>query len=267
MDDLFGEADAAPVADPIRTWFGAHHERIKAAPDHFAVLGIRWDEPPETMRRAYFSIARDLHPDKFNDAPDDIQKIATELFDKARSAWEVLGDDTKREAYIARVIRGEKTEDEKATERVQAILEGEGYFKRGITELNSGRISPANDCFVKACELVPEETEFAAYLGYTRFRMHQGKNEAEANAGVETIRAALKEKENLDNVWVLLGMIQRLKGDDAAARRSFIKALQIKPANPDAAREMKRLEQTRQQAAEEPKAGGGGFFSRLFGKK
>lgn len=269
MDDLFGDEEEAAhtVEDPIRKWFGSHHDRIRSASDHFAVLGIRWDESPESMRKAYFALARDLHPDKFTDAPQDIQSMATELFDKARSAWEVLGDDAKREAYIAKVIRGEKTEDEKATEKVQAILEGEGYFKRGVNELNSGRIAAANDFFLKACDLVPEELEFQAYLGYTRFRIHQGKDENIASAGVETIRAALKQKENLDNVWVLLGMVQRVKGDDAAARRSFIKALQLKPSNPDAMREMKRLEQTRQQAAEEPKKAEGGFFSRLFGRK
>jgi hypothetical protein len=42
-----------------------------------------------------------------------------------------------------------------------------------------------------------------------------------------------------------------------------VKALKIKPANPDAAREMRRLERD----GEEAKSSGGGFLGRLFGKK
>lgn len=265
MDDLFAESSAPE--DPIKKWFGSHHERIRAAADHFAVLGVRWDEAPENMRKAYFSLARDLHPDRFGDAPDAIQQQATELFDRARAAWEVLGDDQRREQYIGRVIRGEKTEEEKAAEQVQKIMDAEGMFKRALSELNSGRIAQAHELFAKAHELVPQENEFGAYLGYTRFRVAHGKDEAAASAGYDQLREALKVNEQLDNVWVLLGMMQRIKGDDTAARRSFIKALQLKPANPDAMREMKRLEQTRSTTAEEQKTSAGGFFSRLFGRK
>jgi tetratricopeptide (TPR) repeat protein len=263
LSNLFDEDIAAPPAPP-KKWFGAHQERIRAAADHFGILGVRWDDSPDSMRKTYFALARDLHPDRFVDAPDEVQSQATELFDKARAAWEILGDDTKREAYIAKVIRGEKTEDEKATEKVAAILEGEGLFKRGVTELNSGRIAQANELFTKAMELVPEELEFKAYLGYTRYRMFAGKDDLAASSGLESMRDVLKERDNLDNVWVLMGLIHRLRGDDPAARRAFIKALQIKPSNPDAVREMKRLEQSRAEGKEEAKPG---FFARLFGKK
>ncbi|HND30694.1 MAG TPA: hypothetical protein PLA94_11875, partial [Myxococcota bacterium] len=127
-----------------------------------------------------------------------------------------------------------------------------------------GRIAQANELFAKAAELVPEELEFKAYLGYTRFRMHVGKDDMAASSGLESMRDVLKERDNLDNVWVLMGLVHRLRGDDPAARRAFIKALQIKPSNPDAVREMKRLEQSRAENKEEAKPG---FFARLFGKK
>ena len=270
-DDLFSGVEAVRAEprreDPIRKWFGDHHPRIHAAADHFQTLGVHHEEAPEAMRRAYFALARDLHPDRFSDAPSEIQAEANDLFDRVRAAWEVLGDDAKRAAYIAKVIRGEKTEEEKAAETVAKIFEGETLFKKAVNELNSGRVAQAHELLTRAVELVPEELEFKAYLGYTTFRIHWGKNEEQALAGLESLRAALKEREQMDNAWVLLGLIQRQRGDDTAARRAFIKALQIKPSNPDAVREMKRLEQTKAAAQEEAKAATGGFFSRLFGRK
>ena len=38
------------------------------------------------------------HPDRFADAPEDLQDL-TGAFDKVRAAWEVLGDDEKRAAH------------------------------------------------------------------------------------------------------------------------------------------------------------------------
>lgn len=272
-DDLFGGI-ASPDAprperreDPIKRWFGEHHPRIHAAADHFQTLGVHWEDPPDAMRRAYFALARDLHPDRFADAPEDIQREANDLFDRVRAAWEVLSDDQRRAAYIAKVIRGEKSEEEKAAETVAKILEGEALFKKAVNELNSGRVAQAHELLTRSVESVPEEQEFKAYLGYTTFRVHWGKDEERALAGLESLRAALKEREQMDGAWVLLGLIQRQRGDDTAARRAFIKALQIKPSNPDAVREMKRLEQTKAAAQEEAKAASGGFFSRLFGRK
>jgi hypothetical protein len=53
-------------------------------------------------------------------------------------------------------------------------------------------------------------------------------------------------------------------GNEAAARRAFVAALRLKPSNPDAAREMRRLGRERDAAAE---AAPTGFLSRLFAKK
>jgi curved DNA-binding protein CbpA len=274
-DDLFGNqvdlglTPVRPVEDPIKKWFGGHHARIQSAENHFQLLGVAWDDSPDAMRKAYFALARDLHPDRFTDAPLAIQQTANELFDKIRAAWEVLGDDTARERYIGRVIRGEKSEEEQATERVQQILEGEGNFKRGVMELGAGRIAQAHDLFSSACTLVPEEPEFRAYKAYTSFRIQYGKDDEAAMTALEQIRDCLKEKESLDNVWVLLGMAQRVRGEDASARRAFIKALQLKPSNPDAVREMKRLEGVKgnEKPAEKAPDKAPGFFARLFGRK
>ena len=41
LDDLFGEEEESShvVEDPIRKWFGSHHDRIRTAADHFAKIG------------------------------------------------------------------------------------------------------------------------------------------------------------------------------------------------------------------------------------
>jgi curved DNA-binding protein CbpA len=257
---------AAPVGvDPVVARFGPKAARIRAAPDHFSALGVSHEDPPDVMRRAYFQLARELHPDQLGDAPADVQAAAAELFDRVRSAWEILGDDEKREAYIARTIRGEMSEDERTMERVRAILDAENDFKRGVADLNAGRLPAAHELFSRAHVAIPEEAEFAAYHGYTTFKLAHGRDEAAAVRGFEQLRAALKTNDKMDGAWVLLGMASRARGNDSAARSAFVTALKLKPSNPDAVREMRRLE--RDKESPPPAAGAGGLFSRLFGKK
>jgi hypothetical protein len=258
--DPLRAAVAAP--DPLRAAFGPLL-RILQAPDHFAVLGTTWQDTTETHRRAYFTLAQALHPDRFTLQPMDMRDVASELFDRVRAAWEVLSDDEKREAYIGKVIRGERSEDEQAMDRVRSILDAEADFKRGVAELTAGRLPAAHELFQRVATAVPEEAEFCAYAGFTTFRLQHGRDAAAAAAGAAKVQAAVQANEKLDNVWVLHGTVLRTLGDEGGARYAFIAALKQRPSNPDAARELKRLD--REAAATE--SASGGFFSRFFGKK
>ncbi len=253
---------AAPRVDPAVARFGPDVPRIRSAADHFGVLGTTWPDSVDVHRRAYIALAQRLHPDRLTGEPPEIRALAEVLFERVRDAWEVLGDDAKREVYIARTIRGEKSEEEKTMDRMRSILEAESDFKRGVAELNAGRVPVAHDLFTRASAAVPDEVEFGAYAAYTTFRLAHGRDEPAAAEAARRLQAAVLEKDQLDGPWVLLGMLQRARGDDAGARRAFIAALKLKPSNPDAIRELRRLEREKEAAAP-----AGSFFSRLFGKK
>lgn len=254
---------STPNANPLTAKLEQVQQRIADAEDFFGVLGVTWRDEPETLRRAYFTLARDLHPDRFTDQSETNQQSAAELFDKVRAAWETLGDQGKRAAYIARVIHGEKTEEERAMEKVRAILDAESDFKRALSDFYAGRLTQAHELFVRCAQSVPEEAEFVAYAGYTTWRINTGRDEVKAQEGANELMAAVQSSERLDAGWVLVGLMQRAQGNDVAARQSFVTALKLKPSNPDALREMKRLEAKKGTAPSDE----GGFFSRFFGKK
>jgi hypothetical protein len=256
-------ADAPTAPDPFETRFGPTLGRIRGATDHFAVLGTTWQDTPAVHRRAYIALAQRLHPDRFSGESAEMNTVAAELFDRVHSAWEILGDDDRREAYIARVVRGEKSEEERAMDKVRSILDAEADFKRGVAELTAGRLPIAHEYIHRAATAVPEEVEFSAYAGYTTFRLNQGRDEAAATAGAKRLQAALQANDKLDGAWVLLGTVHRLQGNEAAARQAFVAALKLRPSNPDAVREMRRLGREKDTTAPP----GGSFLSRLFGKK
>jgi molecular chaperone DnaJ len=63
------------------------------ARDHYAILGVRKDAPPEDIKRAYRRLARQLHPDVNPDAQ------TQERFKEITAAYEVLSDPSKRQLY------------------------------------------------------------------------------------------------------------------------------------------------------------------------
>lgn len=255
-------AQAARPQPAAEDKLGREVARISAAPDHFATLGVSHGSDPDAMRRAYFTLARMLHPDQLHDQTENVH--ATDAFDKVRAAWEVLGDDAAREAYIARVIRGEKSEDELAMERVGAILEAENDFRRGLQALNAGRMPEAHAAFQRVVAVIPDSPEFNAHAAWTSFKLAQNPDAQEA--AYIALKEAVAANDKLDSSWVLVGMALRARGHDAGAKAALIQALKLKPANPDALRELKRIEREPSPA----KTGEGaavGFFGRLFGKK
>lgn len=257
-----------PRVDPMEVRLRELHARVTAASNHFEVLGVPWDAEPEAFRKAHLELAQHLHPDRYADAAQEVQDLATTAFDRIRAAWEVLGAVEARAAYVDRIIHGKKTDEELAMEQVQAYWAGEAEFKRGLAAFNAGRIVQAHENFRAAVEAVPDELEFRAYYGFSTFMLNHKTDPQQAESGMEMLKEVLernKEQERkLDTAWVLLGRIYRERGEDRAAKRCFVQALRINPANPDAQREMRRLGSSDDKGKANEKKG---LFSRLFGKK
>ncbi len=258
--------DSAPDAMKDMAVQGLHvlKERLEAAENDFEVLGVPWDASDDEYRKAWFELARDLHPDRWVDYSDEIRDVAGDVFARAGQAWENLGDPSKRQKTIDKVIHGKLTEEEEAMEQVQAILAAEREFEVAKRDLLQGRIGKAHAVFQRCVEVSPDFHEFRAYLGYTLFKTHLGNDEMKAEQGREMIRNAAEKAKKFPDGWVLLGLTFKDEGDPDRARRAFIKALQENPTDQFATRELKRLE--REKKAQQ-KAESGGFFKGLFGGK
>ncbi|MBK9366762.1 MAG: DnaJ domain-containing protein [Deltaproteobacteria bacterium] len=257
-------AEADPELDRLR----AEQRRVNGAANHFERLGVAWDADPAEQRKAYMRLAQHLHPDRWTLKPPEQAEIANAVFAKVSEAWEIIGDEAARAEYTDRVIHGKKTEDELAMEKVQEIMSAENDFKLGLGELNNGRILQAHEAFKAARDRLPEEMEFAAFYGYTLFKLNYGKDDMLANEGEQLIRVSIENGTKLSNGWALVGMLNHDKGELEVAKRALLTSLKLQPTNPIAQRELKRLQRRLEKDKESaPAAGIGGFFSKLFGKK
>jgi len=236
--------------------------KMETAPDFFHVIGVDWDAPVQDYRSAYFALARVYHPDSAVDLPEEQAELVHSIFTHISEAWETLGDEEAKSAYIKKVIHGELDENELATEKVKQILRAEDDFRDAVAHLTAGRIVQAHERLKEVVEIVPDEPEFRAYLGYTTFKLNKGRDDDEAARGEEALRIAVENVANAPGAWVLMGKVYNENGHPDLARRCFVKALKIQPTNPEANLEMKRLKESKSK-----EKGGSGFLKGLFGKK
>ncbi len=255
-----------PVEHPLAPQLASLATRLSEAGNHFEVLDVPWDSSASGFRASYMSLAQQLHPDRYTEAPAALQEQATALFDKVREAWSVLEEGESRQAYIDKVIHGKKTEDELAMEQIQAYWAAETEFKRGLASFKNGRVSQADGAFQKAALAVPDELEWVAYAAFTRWHTLRNKQPERAEAAIEQLKQVLErnksQERKLDMAWVLLGRSYRERNMIEPAKRCIVQALRHNPANADAQLEMKRIK-----AAIESGKAKGGIFGRLFGKK
>ncbi len=273
--DLIAEEVGSPLAGdddhPLASKLQQLRIRLEAAENAFGILGLDPEADGEALRSAYMELANMLHPDKYSDASDEVREQATESFDQVRAAWECVETDEKRAKYIDHVILGKPTEEEEAMEQVKALLDAEADFKKGLAAFNAGRLSAAHKLFESAAQAAPDELEFCAYKAYTTFALNRKTDMEAANNAINDLKDILDanshQQRRLDGGWVLLGRAYRELGEKDAAKRALVQALRFNAANPDAPRELRRLEGKSSAQKSGDSDAKPGFFKKLFGRK
>jgi tetratricopeptide (TPR) repeat protein len=251
-------------AEHIRTLVAERLALLDRGADHFTLLGLSQDSPPEAVRARYFELARHLHPDRLEAAGvDDVKKDAQRLFARMNEAFATLADPARRQAYTAVVRAGGEAAikaREAATEAaVRKALEAEERFRLGEMALRRQQMEIAVREFERALELDPEESDHHAMLGWAVYVAAPNKAAVLPIARGHLLRAADKNRKN-PMPHLYLGRIARMEGNDAEAEQHLKKALELAPGQADAAAELRAVEARR--AASRP-ADKPGFFTRL----
>lgn len=104
-----------------------------AEQDYYQVLGIDRDAGEEQIKKAYRKIAMKCHPDRQNGKSDEEKAQASQRFELAREASEVLSNPTYRSAYDRGGVQ--------AVQKLKNAAANGGYggsTARGMTEEEAG---------------------------------------------------------------------------------------------------------------------------------
>jgi tetratricopeptide (TPR) repeat protein len=186
----------------------------------------------ETIRKSYYRLAKEFHPDRYFSSDD--HSIKTKLrtvFDALTKAYNTLKDEASRKEYVASL---HATKQEKGADSEVRSAE---QYREGIAEFKKGNFGGAIEKFRQASKLAPKNAAYLSHLSLAYSKVPGRMKEAE-----EALHAALKIEPFNAEFHSYLGLVYMKAGLKKKAFTSFQKALKIDPENEKA---KKGLEQTK----------------------
>jgi len=251
----------SPQSHSIKALIAQRLKLLDQGADHFQLLGVAPDVAFDALRKAYFALARQLHPDRLAalGIADD-GKHAQRLFAQINSGFAVLSDHARRAQYLDVLRRGGeaavRAEHARAEQLARRILDAEEAFRRGELALRRDQPQAAVVELERAVQLNPDETDYHALLAWSRFCAAPDRP-AIAAATRSALDRALQRAPRSVVARFYLGRVERMLGRDQDALRHFREVLSAAPGHAEAASEVRAIE-ARLPGGDKP----GGVFSR-----
>jgi len=227
--------------------------------DHFQLLGVDPETPPETVKAQYLKLAKTWHADAFVgvDLGDRKRKL-DEIFQRINEAFEVLTDATQREEYLVLLERRKKG----LSTDVTSILKAEALVDDAVGNLRRGRYAEAKTALEEAIQLNPDDPLYRVQLGWATYCENK-KSESSQNQAIDILKQAVKAQENIAEAYQYLGQIYFDRKDYKQAIRWWKRCLEWDKKNMEATRGL-RLATSRLE--KENRSGFAKLFDKIRGK-
>lgn len=217
------ETETAPEAnvEPETTTItlDEYLDRVLNAVTFYDVLGIDRGVESDELKKAYFTSAKQFHPDKYrSESPETLKRIQ-DAFTSLSQAHETLKTPELREIYDYR-MRKELAEREKRGSEASgnASLQAEQAaenFERGFSMLMDGDAEGAVPFLARAAHYAPKNARYRAYYGKALSADDKQRHKAEAE-----MQAALKLDNSNPTFRIMLaeffaqvGLMKRAEGE------------------------------------------------------
>ena len=240
-------ADDQRFADDVRS-----RVRMASRQNAYARLGVEAKASSEAIRNAYLDAAKRFHPDRAAGALSSLEAELQTLFGLLKDAYEQIATPDARAEYDASLTSlspsASRREEGAITLKMGEVLLKKRDFPEALQKLR------------RAVELDATGDALAALAWCL---VSDPKSPAAAKEEAATlINRALRAHGATARTYYVAGVLWRTK-DPESALDAFRKALEIDPRHPDAALELRLIEQRRKN----PAKGGGVLSGLLFGKR
>lgn len=199
----------------------------------YEVLGVAPTAGREEIKKAYFRLAKEYHPDRhFEVEMGQVKKELESLFVRITQAYDTLLLEKKRKAYDAELASGKQSQK-------QSEPTHRDFFARGEAALEKGDLRDACYYFQTAIDKMPEKTDKAIY--YLRYGKTMARIPGKLREAAEILKKGVALNPNETEFYIELGMIYHRTGLTQNALASFSEALKRDPNNKIAKAEIEKL--------------------------
>lgn len=216
--------------------------------NNYEILGVKEIATEAEIKKAYFRLAKEYHPDRhlnLKEESADIKNKLETLFARLTEAYNILIDEEKKREYDTSLASRFVKHREKEETKEDNINKAKAQFIIGKKNMDKGNFWGAADALRWAIRLDPNNAKYLSYFGKALSNMPRRLHEAEENC-----KKAIKMEPTNSEHYINLAMIYRKAGLEAKAKAMFEEALRWDPENETALTELGRRK--------------GGFLKGLF---
>jgi len=240
LPELSGKQHAEEDESMLRERLAAKVAAMRKM-NHFEILGVRRGATAKEISSAYVALARENHPDRVSGSTSaEVRELASQILFLISSAHDALADPKERKRYEEQLASGQKPPPPGGAE-VGRILSAEAKFQKGEEQMRLGVFDEAHALFREAVELYPEEGEFHAYLGWSRFRKDPEDPRAMREA-IDALERAVGLNPKSEKAYLFSGHVHKAAGNKEMAQKQFEKAIQVNPGCKEALEELSLLD-------------------------
>lgn len=200
--------------------------------NYYEVLQVTATATREEIKKAYFRLAKEYHPDRhFESEMEQVKKELESLFTRITQAYDTLLTEKKRKAYDAELASGKKAQKAEPTYR--------DLFARGQAALEKGDLRDACYFFKEALDKMPERADKALY--YLRYGQTMARIPGKLRDAAEIFKKGLMLDPTVTELHIEMGLIYSKTGLTQKAISSFSEALKREPNNKIALAEIDKL--------------------------
>ncbi len=244
--------------------------------DYFQLFGLDRNASDQAIRRRYFELAKEYHPDRYKNTR--LLDTAEQIFVLINEAYDVLTSKNKRRLY-ERSLRA--VESQKSQLDIEKNISDRHLLQKGKSFIQSNNWDKACDLFSRAIN--ERKIKDPRFQLYNTWAMYNRDSRSNPNIRIETdalFRKAIEELPDLPDAYLLYGKFLRRQEQYAKAKQNFERVLELDQHNVDALRElrliMQRIKTTGEVTVTQPtkpskdkdaKTEKKGLFGSIFGKK
>lgn len=204
------------------------------AMSHYEVLGISPNADGGDIKKAYYRMAKDFHPDMHHKLGTGYEAKLTALFGRVSEAYDVLSDENKRKKYDQK--QGACLSHTSMDAGSYGQL-ARNYYKDGGVKFSAGQYSAAAELFRRAISLQPENGLYYFATGKALLMIPRRLKDAE-----EFLLKAIEKEPYNYNYLLVLGHLYLKARLPNRAKRVFTEVLSAEPGNATAVKGLEAAE-------------------------
>ncbi len=211
--------------------------------DLYTILGVTPDASEAQIKEAYYAMARQYHPDRFQagEFSPAVRSKAQQLFASVTDAYARLADKTSRSAYDREratqgglggaASRGRAPADFDRENMAEVMYRvGHGFFAKG-------EFGKAAEKLRECVWLKPDVAKYHYLLGASQAEVAKTRKEAE-----QSLLKAIELDSTLAEAYLALGKLYLKVGMSRRAETQLREAQRLKPKDPEAAELIRQIE-------------------------